>query len=319
MNMQIIFSSLQGLAVFAFAPFLVGWINWWKAYFTGRRRPAAYLLQPYRDLFKLLRVPATRTSTTSWVFSWTPWVVFLSYGTLLFTLHVFSEPLLRADLILTLYLLGLARFMLSLAGLDSASSFGGLGSSREMFFHFLTEISLFSVIAGVFVLSGSAFVSQSLPLPDNKSLMSSIDKNLMLSISSIALFAAFFPALLLETRRIPVDNPETHLELTMAGKAVELEFSGRDLALIEWGEMNKLVFMLALWMQLLILLPIWNAPLMIMPLLWLLAGAGLALWESKMPKMRLGQIPVVAQISLLFSLFAIVIRLFIQWRITHGQ
>jgi formate hydrogenlyase subunit 4 len=308
--MQPIFPYLQGLAILAVAPILVGWINWCKACFTGRRRPVAYLLQPYRDLFKLLRVPATRSKPTSWVFSWTPWVVFLSYGTLLFTLPVIFPALLRADLILTLYLLGLARFTLSLAGLDSASSFGGLGSSREMFFHFLTETSLFSVIAGVFVLSGSAFVSQSLPLLD--------DKNLIVSISAIALFVAFFPVLLLETRRIPVDNPETHLELTMAGKAVELEFSGRDLALIEWGEMNKLVFMLALWMQLLILLPIWNAPLMIMPLFWLLSGAGLALWESKMPKMRLGQIPVVAQISLLFSLFAIVIRLFIQWR-THGQ
>jgi len=302
MSMQPIFPYLQGLAILALAPFLVGWINWCKAYFTGCRRPAAYLLQPYRDLFKLLRVPATRSKTTSWVFSWTPWVVFLSYGTLLFTLPVFPEPLLRADLILTLYLLGLARFMLSLAGLDSASSFGGLGSSREMFFHFLTEISLFSVIAGVFVLSGSAFI-----LPDYPPVE---DKNLITNISAMALFVAFFPALLLETRRIPVDNPETHLELTMAGKAVELEFSGRDLALIEWGEMNKLVFMLALWMQLLILLPIPNAPLVIMPLLWLPAGAGLALWESKMPKMRLGQIPVVAQTSLLLSLFSIVIQLF---------
>jgi len=301
MSMQPIFPYLQGLAILALAPFLVGWINWCKAYFTGRRRPAAYLLQPYRDLFKLLRVPATRSKKTSRVFSWTPWVVFLSYGTLLFTLPVFLEPLLRADLILTLYLLGLARFMLSLAGLDSASSFGGLGSSREMFFHFLTEISLFSVIAGIFVLSGSAV------LHDFKH---QENQDLIFGISIATLFIAFFPALLLETRRIPVDNPETHLELTMAGKAVELEFSGRDLALIEWGEMNKLVFMLALWMQLLILLPIPNAPLVIMPLLWLLAGAGLALWESKIPKMRLGQVSRVAQISLLLSLFAIVIHLF---------
>lgn len=303
MNMQTLFSVLQGLVMLAVAPLLVGWINWWKARFTGRHRSIIYLLQPYRDLGKLFRVPATRSQTTSWVFYWTPWVIFLSYGTLLFTLSVFSTALLQADLILVLYLLGLARFMLSLAGLDSASSFGGMGSSREMFFHFLTEISLFGVIAGIFFWSGGASLSQGLIVLDG-------NQKLAFSISAVSLFIAFFPALLLETRRIPVDNLETHLELTMAGKAVELEFSGRDLALVEWGEMNKLLFMLALWMQLLSLLLLPNMVLTIMPLFWLLSGVGLALWESKIPKIRLGQVPSVAQISLLFSLFAIVIRLF---------
>ncbi len=302
MNMQTIFPYLQGLAILAFAPILIGWTNWWKANFTGRRRSVVYLIQPYRDLFKLFRVPATRSRTTSWVFYWAPWVVFLSYGTLLFTLPVFFAPLLRADLILTLYLLGLARFTLSLAGLDSASSFGGLGSSREMFFHFLTEISLFGVIAGVFILSGSAVLPYNFESQENG--------NLAFIISTLLLFAAFFPVLILETRRIPVDNPETHLELTMAGKAVELEFSGRDMALIEWGEMSKLLFMIALWMQLLVSLLIPNMTLAIMPLLWLVSGVGLALWESKIPKMRLGQVPTVAQISLLFSLFAIIVQFF---------
>lgn len=308
MGVKLIFPPLlQGLAILALAPLLVGWTNWWKARFTGRRRPVAYLLQPYRDLFKLMRVPATRSRTTSWVFSWTPWVVFLSYGTLLFSLQVFSKPLLQADLIFTLYLLGLARFMLSLAGLDSASSFGGLGGSREMFFHFLTEISLFSIIAGVFVLSGSASVI----LWD---LHPPAEKILPTSLSLFSLFIAFFPVLLLETRRIPVDNPETHLELTMAGKAVELEFSGRDLALIEWGEMNKLIFMLILWIQLFIQILTQFAEtskmLPVTTLLLLPAGVFLSWWETRMPKIRLGQVPVMAQISLLFSLFAIVVWLF---------
>lgn len=309
MDVKLFFSFLQGAAILAFVPLLVGWINWWKARLTGRRRPAAYLLQPYRDLFKLMGVPATRSQTTSWVFAWAPWVVFLSYSALLFSLQVFYEPLLRADLILTLYLLGLARFMLSLAGLDNASSFGGLGSSREMFFHFLTEMGFFSVIAGVFVLSGSAFVAPASP--------PATDDVLLSSISLAALFIAFFPVLLLETRRIPVDNPETHLELTMAGKAVELEFSGRDLALIEWGEMNKLVFMLGLWVQLStrILRQLWalyepaRMSLVTIPL-FLLVGIFLAFWEARRPKMRLGQVPGTALISLLSSLFAIAIWLF---------
>lgn len=306
MNVQNIFPALQGLAILVFAPILIGWINWWKAFFTGRRRSIVYILQLYRDLGKLLQVPATRSRTTSWVFYWTPWVVFLSYGMLLFTLSVLFSPLLPADLILILYLLGLARFTLSLAGLDTASSFGGLGSSREMFFHFLTEISLFGIIAAISIWFGGAFFQQGLiVLKENE--------KLAFGISAVLLIVAFFPALLLETRRIPVDNPDTHLELTMAGKAVELEFSGRDLALIEWGEMSKIMFMIALWVQLgfaftSLLLP--NISFVMVPLCWLLVGVGLAFWESVIPKIRLGHVHIVAQISLLFSLFAIAIRLF---------
>lgn len=307
MNTQTVFSVLQGLALLAFAPLFVGWTKWLNARFTNRHRSIAYCFQPYRDLFKLFRVPATRSQTTSWVFYWTPWVVFLSYGILLFTVPVFvTPPLVQADLILILYLLGLARFMLSLAGLDSASSFGGLGSNREMLFHFLTEISLFGIIIAISIWNGSAYILQNLTnLQTNESLT--------FGISAISILIAFFPAFLLETRRIPVDNLGTHLELTMAGKAVELEFSGRDLALIEWGEMNKLLFMIALWAQIFIWfisLFIPNIPFAIVPLIWLLAGVGLALWEVKTPKMRLGQIFTVAQISLLFSMFAIVVRLF---------
>jgi formate hydrogenlyase subunit 4 len=303
MSLKDIFSSLavlggiQGILILFGVPFLAGWLNWWKARFTGRRRPWTYLFQPYRDLFKLLRVPATRSRTTSLIFAWTPWIVFLCYGTLLFTLQIFQEPLLRADLILILYLLGLARFTLSLAGLDNASSFGGLGSSREMFFHFLTEVSFFGVIAGIFLWQDSAFLVSVWEWKGNV---------WMRFGAAIGLILAFFPVLLLEARRIPVDNPETHLELTMAGKAVELEFSGRDLALVEWGETSKLAFMLALWVQLLIPRHL----ITFSPLLWLSVAVLLVCWETLMPKMRLGRVPQVAGISLLLSLFAIAMRLF---------
>lgn len=303
MDMEYVIPYLQGFAILFLAPAMLGWINWCKARLLRRRRPLSYLLQPYRDLLKLFRLPQTHPLTTSWIFHVTPWVVFVAYGILLFTLPLYSAPLLRADLILVLYLLGLARFTLSLAGLDSASSFGGLGGNREMFFHFLTEISLFVVIISVFLWSGSPFIPSSFTPGENQNY-------LMFFLSTLSIFIAFFPVLLLETRRIPVDNPETHLELTMAGKAVELEFSGRDLALIEWGEMSKLLFMIALWMQLFVSLIGINTHSVLLFLFWLLAGAGLALWETKMPKMRLGQVPEVAQISLLFSLFSILLCLF---------
>ncbi len=305
MTLKDIFSSLsivggiQGILILFGAPFLAGWLNWCKAYFTDRQRPWTYLFQPYRDLFKLLRVPAMRSRATSWVFAWAPWIAFLGYGVILFTIPVFKAPLLRADLILILYLLGLTRFTLSLAGLDNASSFGGLGSSREMFFHFLTEVSFFGVIAGIFLWSNSVFPSAIWNWESKKEFLMPLMAAIMLTI-------ALFPVLLLEARRIPVDNPATHLELTMAGKAVELEFSGRDLAFIEWGESSKLAFMLALLVQ------VWipSSLTSFSPLLWLAEALLLALWESRMPKMRLGQVPLVAGISLLLSLFAIMMRLF---------
>lgn len=294
-------SVAQGLLLLLAAPALLGWLDWCKAYLTGRRRPLAYLLQPYRDLRKLLRVPPTHSLAVSSIFRLTPGIVFVVYGCLLFILPVFTAPLLQADLVLILYLLGLARFTFSLAGLDSASAFGGLGSSREMFFHFLTEISLFALIAAMSLWSDGSVVGQAQAQP----------MSLFRFVALLVLVSAFFPVLLLEARRLPVDNPDTHLELTMAGKAVELEFSGRDLALIGWAESSKLFFLLVLWAQLWSAL-VGNAPgwLLLVRTLGLPAGAVLlALWEWRTPKLRLGQVSSIAQGSLFLSLFAILLRL----------
>jgi formate hydrogenlyase subunit 4 len=194
-------------------------------------------------------------------------------------------------------LLGLGRFSLSLAGLDSASSFGNLGSNREMLFHFLTEVSLFPAIAALLLWANAPDKGQPL-----------------FWLAALAILMSFFPILLLEARRLPVDNPETHLELTMAGKAVELEFSGRDPALVKWGEMNKLLFLTALWSQGLFWLvgvevASWWLALLLYAGLWLLTASGLAAWEWRTPKIRLGHIPTVARASLFFSLFAILLRL----------
>jgi len=298
MNLLRLLSLVQGLLLLVGAPAFLGWLNWWKARLTRRRRPLTCVVQPYRDLIKLLRLPATYAKPTSWVFRLTPVIVFAAYGSLLFTLPFFTRPLLAADLVLILYLLGLARFTLSLAGLDSASSFGGLGSNREMFFHFLTEISFFAVILALWLWSN---VGAAAPTQSNA---------LLRIVALLAVILAFFPVILLEARRLPVDNLETHLELTMAGKAVGLEFSGRDLALVEWAETNKLFFMVALWSQLPLTL-FEQAPrsVFLSLLLWLLAGAFLAWWEQRTPKLRLGRVPSVAQMSLLLSLFAILVRL----------
>lgn len=294
-------SLIQGILLLIAVPILLGWLNWWKARLTGRRRPLLFIVQPYRDLFKLLKVPPTYTAATSWVFRWSPCVLFVAYGSLLFTLPVFTTPFLKADLILILYLLGLARFTFSLAGLDGASAFGGLGSNREMFFHFLTEVSFFTLIVAFLLWSGASVAD------DTQTQL----RPLLKILASLALLLAFFPVILLEARRLPVDNPDTHLELTMAGKAIGLEYSGRDLALVEWAETSKLAFLLALWPRMLFALLDMDttASLIGRVALWLLAGVALALWEWRTPKMRLGQVSQIAQTSLLLSLFAILLRL----------
>ena len=292
------FSLLQGILLLAFTPLFSGWLRWWKARLTGRRRPLTWVVQPYRDWLKLLRLPATHPQTASWVFRVTPFVVFIVYGCLLFTIPLWTVSLLPADLLLIMYLLGLGRFVLGLAGMDSASSFGHLGSSREMFFHFLTEISLFPLITAFWIWTSTA--------PDRS--------QAVFWLATAAILFAFFPVLLLEACRLPVDNPETHLELTMAGKAVELEFSGRDLALVEWGEASKSLFLVALWSQWLfhlwgiLVTPGWLGFLLFFAFWWLMAS-GLAIWEWRSVKMRLGQVHSEALTSLVLSLSAILLRL----------
>lgn len=297
MNIQWLWSFLQGVGLLSLAPLFLGWLNWCKARLTGRKRSLTWMIQPYRDWLKLLRLPATHPQNASWVFRSVPYLIFAVYSSLLFMIPLFTRPFLQPDLLLILYLLGLGRFCLSLGGLDSATAFGHLGSSREMFFHFLTEISLFPVLVAFWLWINETNRSQA-----------------VFWLAAISILAAFFPILLLEARRLPVDNPETHLELTMAGKAVELEFSGRALALLEWGETSKLLFLTALWIRWLFGFGgfLGNSGWLLALLqitLWLLITCGLAFWEWGIPKFRLGKVPAVAQISLVLSLFAVILRL----------
>ena len=314
-------SFLQGAVLIVFAPLLMGWLKWWKAWFTGRRRPLTWIIQPYRDCFKLLRLPPTYPQPASWIFRKSPYLIFTVYGGLLFTIPLWTAPLLPADLLLIMYLLGLGRFSLSMAGMDSASSFGHLGSSREMFFHFLTEISFFPALTAFWLWTTEPSLNK---------------EEATFWLASVAILLSFFPILLLEARRLPIGNPTTHLELTMAGKAVELEFSGRSLALVEWGEASKLLFLVALWSQwfirlfgnvlgeLLFLVALWSQwfirlfgnvlgglLFLFYPVVWLLVASGLAFWErrSVKVKVRLGRVPSVVFPSLVLSISAILLRL----------
>ncbi len=309
---DLLLKILQGAALAASAPALLGVMNYMKARGQGRSRRIAFILQPYRDLLKLFRLPAVRSKNTSWLFAAAPVVVFTAYTWLAFSVPVFArETLVKMDLIVLIYVLGLARFSLSLAGLDSGAGFGGLGSSREMFFHVLTEAGL------VLVWAALALHWKTIDL--SALLQRHTDPGIFFKYPQLIFPALSFGLLIImEAGLIPVDNPDTHLELTMSRKAITLEFAGRDLALIEWAEMIKLLFLVTLFSRL--FLPFlnpgaWFASGGIAALLLdvagfffqaIMAAAIISSWESLQPKMRLRKISSLAWFSMLLSLVMIV-------------
>jgi formate hydrogenlyase subunit 4 len=222
------------------APLVTGWIKLCKARLQTRRGPG--LLQPYRDIYKLLRKGMVIPETASWLFSATPYAVFLA--TLLAGLMV---PMVAADtpvglfggVLAVVYLLGLARFFQALGGLDAGSSFGGLGSSREMTIAALAEPTLMLAVFTVAIGAGSTSLSEMAKAAIGQQWH-------FLVPSQVLAFAALFIVLLAETGRLPVDNPATHLELTMIHEAMVLEYSGPYLALIEWGASIKQLLLMVL-------------------------------------------------------------------------
>jgi formate hydrogenlyase subunit 4 len=304
----------QGTLVILLAPGIAGLLRYFKAGLQQRRRGPGTILQPYRDLLKLMRKPAVRSETTSWFFAITPAVLFVAYGLLVFLVPVFHRATLaQGDLIVVIYLLGLARFVLSLAGLDAGAPFGGLGSSREMFLHFLTEIGLVLIIGALMLrwetVSLSGLFEYHWALGVNGFLLR---PELGLLALSLALL------ILLESGRIPIDNPATNLELTMAHKAIELEYAGRDLALIEWAEMIKLAFLLTLLGNLFMPFPALPGATSELDLLesglalaaYALKIVGLvlclALWEMSRPKLRLRAVVGPGLVAMALSLTTII-------------
>jgi formate hydrogenlyase subunit 4 len=313
---NLVVAMAQGIALILVAPLSAGLLRYLQAVFQRRRRPLGTVWQPYRDLIKLLQIPAMRSHTASWVFAWAPITVFVAYGLLAFVVPIFStQPLLTVDLIFVVYLLGLARFALSLAGLDSGAPFGALGSSREMFLHFMTEVGLVLVLAGLALLTGTITLGdlflQQRPLGPER-----MPELVLLAISFLIL-------ILFEAERMPIGNPTTHLELTMNQKAVVLEYAGVDLALVEWAEMIKLAALLSLFIALFVpnfnildlLLDRQVGHALTMGLGYLIKMAillgGLALWEAWQPKLRLRQIRQLSLLAMVISLTAIAIYLII--------
>jgi formate hydrogenlyase subunit 4 len=231
----------QTTILLAVSPLLVGLIRKVKARFQLRR--GAPVLQPYADLAKLFRKQPVISTATSWIFTATPYIVFastLSAGLLVPTFTSQTPMNFAGNIIALVYLFALGTFFLILAGLDAGSSFGGMGSSREAIVASLTEPAMMLSIFAIALTAGSTNLST---VVHKTALMEGIVTD---PSPHLMAFAALFIVALAETGRVPVDNPATHLELTMIHEGMVLEYSGRYLALIEWAAGLKLAVFLSL-------------------------------------------------------------------------
>lgn len=297
----------QALLALILAPGLAGFVRWVKARLQNRRGSPPW--QPYFELAKLFGKESVVSNNASWLFRFAPYIVFASTLAVTFLIPLIAAPLPFdniGDLLVVVYLLLLGTFFLALAGLDPGTAFGGMGSSREMTVAAIAEptiaLSIFSLALG----AGSTNLGQ---------IVMAILANpgAALNPGHLLAFAALFIVTLAETGRIPVDNPSTHLELTMIHEAMILEYSGRYLALIEWASWLKLTIFFSLLANLFV--P-WGLALSLTPAALALAiaalilklaalGVAVALVETRIAKLRLFRVPELLGMSFVLSLLAV--------------
>jgi formate hydrogenlyase subunit 4 len=297
----------QSLMALLLAPGLVGFIRWFKARLQGRRGAPPW--QPYYDLRKLFGKEVVMSKNASWLFRFAPYLIFTSTLAVTMLVPLVAAPLpfdAIGDLLAVVYLLLLGTFFLALAGLDPGTAFGGMGSSREMTVAAIAEPTIALAIFGLAVGAGSTnlgrIVAQTLEHPGT-----------VINPGHLLGFAALFIVMLAETGRLPVDNPSTHLELTMIHEAMILEYSGRYLALIEWASWLKLLVFFSLLANL--FLP-WGVATSLTPgalavgvvaLLVKLAVLGLvvATLETRLAKLRLFRVPELLGVSFVLALLSV--------------
>lgn len=306
MIFDLLAQGAQMAIILLLAPLLTGFVRKIKARLL--RRKGASVVQPYRDLLRLLRKEVVLADNASWLFRVIPYLIFALTWVAASIVPTFATGLMfswTADLIAIIALLGSARFFLALAGMDAGTSFGGIGSSREVMIATLAEPAMLLVIFTLALVAGSTQLSTI------ASVMTSSQVGLRVSLG-MALIALIMVAIA-ENARIPVDNPATHLELTMVHEAMVLEYSGRHLALIEFASFLKLLLYISL-------IACIFAP-------WKLAGSGtgtaayivgmtaylakltigavlLALFETATAKMRVFRVPEFLGAALMLGLLA---------------
>lgn len=302
--------GIQMLLVLALAPLLTGFVRKVKARLLRRQGPP--LLQPYRDLNRLMHKEVILADSASWLFRVVPYIVFAGTWVAASLVPTFRSGLLfswTADLIAIIAILGSARFFLALAGLDVGTSFGGIGSSREVMIASLAEPAMLMIVFTLALIAGSTQLSTM------SAFMNSPAVGLRVSLG-LGLIALVIVAIS-ENARIPVDNPATHLELTMVHEAMVLEYSGRYLALIELSASLKLLLYVSL---IACLFTPWGISMTAGEPLMLaigvatylaklsIAGLLLAVFEVSIAKMRVFRVPEFLGFALMLGLLATLLR-----------
>lgn len=284
-------ACVQLALIVALAPGLNGAIKRTKAFLQGRQGPP--LLQGYFDLAKLLRKDAVVSEHSSAVFRWAPVVYAAAFATAALIVPVLWLPAPLApwsDAVVLIGLFALARFALALAGLDTGSAFGGMGSSREVAVGALAEPAvLLAVFAVAWRTGGTDVSAMSAWVLDHGAAA--------VAPSALLAFAALSLAVIAETGRVPVDNPDTHLELTMIHEGMLLEYAGRPLGILMWASLVKQAILFALMIALFFPFGMaaspWEVPLALVALACKLAAFAIAisLIESASAKLRILKVP----------------------------
>jgi formate hydrogenlyase subunit 4 len=301
---------LEIMVALALAPLLVGWVNQWRAWLQNRSAPG--VLQPYRVLHKLFMKDVVMAENASPLFRAAPYVVFGCMTLACAIIPTLSTDLPlspAADAIALVGLFALARVFISLAAMDVGTAFGSMGARREMLIGFLAEPAL------LMVLFTAALISHSTSLT---TIVDTLAHRELAIYPSLAFAGVAFTIVsLAENARVPVDNPATHLELTMVHEALILEYSGRHLALMEWAAALKLFAYscagLALFFP-------WGVAQADAPLALLLAapilvaklalgGVALAVLETLSAKMRIFRVPEFLATAFLLAVIAMLVNI----------
>lgn len=300
--------AYQMFLILLLAPLLTGIIKKTKAFFQTRKGPNIF--QPYFDLYKYMHKESVVSEHTSWIFRVTPLIYLASMLVVAAIVPVVATHSLLAftgDLILVVYLFALARFFLALAGLDAGSAFGGMGSSREMAVAAVAEPAFMLPLFTMAVAAGTTNLT-------------GIVQNVVnggegvLTVAHLMSFVALFVVAVAETGRIPVDNPDTHLELTMIHEGMLLEYSGMNLALLSFSVSLKQLLIFTLLINIFfpwgIVSVLGIGALLTGTLVFILKliviGMVMAVVETSFAKARLFKVPDLLLASLLIGLLGLV-------------
>jgi formate hydrogenlyase subunit 4 len=303
---------IQALLLATSAPLFAGIVRWVKCQLQNRTAPSVW--QPYLNLNKLFRKEVLIAHTTSSLFRIIPFAIFsitvtISTAVPLFIINTTNSVI--ADVIVIIGLFALIRFLLALAGMDTGTAFGGMGSSREMFIASIAEPAIAMVFFAIAMTASSTNLSYIIEHLASCSLY--LGPSLILAAFGLVLVA------LAETGRIPIDNPSTHLELTMIHEAMALEYSGKYLALLEWSSQIKLMLYATLLIN--IFFP-WGIAY---NLVWadigwsififtgkiIILAVALGFTEISLAKLRLFRTPYLLNLAFIFGLLAVLTHIII--------